>query len=132
METFFGLHGRVPPIPLETSLVEWKLDGSYTGMDERTHLGNFLSGMETGEPPRRWEWGCPALETSLVEWKHHEPPEQRIMKAALETSLVEWKLLGHLRLGLVGLRALETSLVEWKPPHRHEKPPPFPLPWKLP
>ena len=42
---------------LETSLVEWKRSISRCLRMVRVSLGNFLSGMETGPPPRtRSEW----------------------------------------------------------------------------
>ena len=55
-------------IPLETSLVEWKLG-----------TRGYLSPL------------CRPLETSLVEWKHRFPAPGAQGVLALETSLVEWK-----------------------------------------
>ena len=53
---------------LETSLVEWKLDIASDNKDDTGNLGNFLSGMETGDD-RMMLRDLGTLETSLVEWK---------------------------------------------------------------
>ena len=76
-------------------------------------LGNFLSGMETpaSVPPACLE--TPALETSLVEWKHVYLEEVGQGEEALETSLVEWKHQAP-SIAVAQPGALETSLVEWK------------------
>ena len=99
--------------PLETSLVEWKLKSIDEVNSTVENLGNFLSGMETVRRAGGAAGVCPALETSLVEWKHVFGGEKLKHALTLETSLVEWKL-GGLRETNPHLRALETSLVEWK------------------
>ena len=54
-------------------------------------LGNFLSGMETLVRDGKLLRNIPALETSLVEWKLSIWSSNSFRFASLETSLVEWK-----------------------------------------
>ena len=48
--------------------MEWKLDIASDNKDDTGNLGNFLSGMETGDD-RMMLRDLGTLETSLVEWK---------------------------------------------------------------
>ena len=116
---------------LETSLVEWKLFFAEGGRGVFCLLGNFLSGMETS-PVRSGAVRRPeALETSLVEWKLPPKAKFSIPPADLGNFLSGMETVAVLNV-LRSYRALETSLVEWK--HRRqgvEKPEPS-GPWKLP
>ena len=49
METGEAWHSIVSAPPLETSLVEWKRGPKAWGWRTGGYLGNFLSGMETGQ-----------------------------------------------------------------------------------
>ena len=94
--------------PLETSLVEWKLERQLAHVE-----------------------GNAALETSLVEWKLVDFPTGERERVPLETSLVEWKLDGGAKstiqwTGLGNfLSGMETELLELGRPFGQP-------PWKLP
>ena len=130
--------GSGPCLALETSLVEWKLDGDKAGVWSLSCLGNFLSGMETTPPKRRPEdiehlgnflsgmetaggvgpgvqlQGLGNFLSGMETDKEKE--EERAALGGLGNFLSGMEtLLESLPDGLLRL-PLETSLVEWKLP----------------
>ena len=77
--------------PLETSLVEWKLEVGTCSGAAGSPLGNFLSGMET--EPMRARQLCRADLGNFLSGMETVGGVVRLQEhLALETSLVEWKL----------------------------------------
>ena len=142
----------LPSGSLETSLVEWKLTIPHTRTVGPPDLGNFLSGMETGDPKcwpirahslgnflsgmetvsvQRVVDGDTTLETSLVEWKPAQEAASAMELLALGNFLSGMET--HLpKKGTNGfVSPLETSLVEWKRGVTYPCSTKL-IPWKLP